>query len=38
MSMFEMMSDAGIDLFFFAFGLVSGVFLSWIDEYKRAKQ
>ncbi len=38
MSIIEMISDAGIDLFFFGFGLVSGVFLCWIDDYKRARQ
>lgn len=37
MSLFEMMTDAGIDLFFYGFGVLSGVFVCWIDEYKRAR-
>jgi len=31
----EIVVDSSIDLFFFGFGLASGVFLYWLDDYKR---
>lgn len=35
MTVAEMTVDAGLHLFFFAFGLVSGIFVYWLDDYKR---
>lgn len=28
----EMLTDAGLHLFFFGFGLVAGLFVSWLDK------